>query len=811
MQGHMIFNPKPQVKSTLFLLAFSCSTICSFGQLYIKGKIADQQQFLPSVTVLLLRLDSAIVKGATTDSTGAFIFESVVPDHYLISASMVGYAKFFSERISMEDKNVILPQIILAEVATALGEVVIKEEKQLFDQKIDRLVINLESSITSSGNTILEVLQKSPGIVVNRQNNSITMNGKSGVRVMINNKAMQLPLDVVVPMLDGMNAASIERIELITTPPAEYDAEGNAGIIHIVTKRNEDFGTSGSLGLTIGAKWAETFGGNFNLNHRTKNFAYFLDYAFLRTHNLHIAKMERRSLKNEFIQTVDDYSHRENITNQQNLNAGFEWKLSENTLLNVLFTGYSRDWDLSAYTYDNNHVAVDSTVATQMDIHESNIWQSATGSIGLQTKLNTKSEISFNLDYLYYHNNNPSDYNNEMFYEQQNSNVEKIDLKKTTPIQFFVAKADYRNNVSSSFTWEAGIKGVISTLDNNVLVQRVVNNVWTIDPTFTSYSTLNEQVSAGYVSTKWKPGRKWQINGGLRYEYTHTSISTPIQKDLVKRHYGYFFPSLSVKKTLHTEKDFQFSYTRRITRPTYNDIAPYVFFWGPNTFSAGNTTLYPAVADAFMMGYHVKQWIISLQFSHTQKEITMLQPEVDPQSNNLTYRSQNLKNLNTIGLTNSYSINFASWWEVQSNLTAQYQIAKTSHLLNNVTLYLYGLNINVVNTIKLPKDFSIEVSGTYQSKSLSGISQFLPVGSLNAGIQKNLGEKGTLKLSMDDILYTNYWRIKTNSTENNLDSYFTYNWHNQFIRLTYTRNLGNNKLRSVKLKSGSEEERGRIN
>jgi hypothetical protein len=147
---------------------------------------------------------------------------------------------------------------------------------------------------------------------------------------------------------------------------------------------------------------------------------------------------------------------------------------------------------------------------------------------------------------------------------------------------------------------------------------------------------------------------------------------------------------------------------------------------------------------------------------------------------------------------------------VQSNLTAQYQVAKTSHLPNNTTLHLYGVNLNVVNLIKLPKDFSIEISGMYQSKSLAGISQFLPMGSLNAGIQKTFGEKGTLRLSMDDILYTSSWRIKTDAPEVNLNTYFYYDWHNQFIRLTYTRNLGNNKLRSVKVKSASEEERGRV-
>ena len=124
---------------------------------------------------------------------------------------------------------------------------------------------------------------------------------------------------------------------------------------------------------------------------------------------------------------------------------------------------------------------------------------------------------------------------------------------------------------------------------------------------------------------------------------------------------------------------------------------------------------------------------------------------------------------------------------------------------------MYGLNFNLVNLIKLPKDYSIEISGMYQSKTLTGISEYLPVKLLNAGIQKKFGEKGTLRLAIDDILYSNYWKIKTYMPQNNLDSYFSYDFHNQFVRLTYTRNFGNSKLKSVNLKSGSEEERGRIN
>jgi hypothetical protein len=799
------------MKTLLLILGLLCCTTFSFGQFSIQGMVTDGHESLPSATILLLALDSAVVEGVVTNPSGAFIFDHVVPGQYVVSVSMVGYAKFFSTGFSVTDHDIDLREIILREATTELGELIITEQRQFFDQKIDRLVINLQSSISSSGNTMLEVLQKTPGVVLNRQNNTISMNGKSGVRIMVNEKIMQIPLDVALQMLGDMSASNVEKIELINTPPSKYDAEGSGGIIHIITKTNEEGGTNFSFGFTLGARWAEALGGNFNLSHRSERFSYFTDYSASRNHNLHIMRMNRQSLINGFDQKEDAYSRRENVTIQQNLSSGFEWKAGKNMIWNVLLTAYRRNWSLDAFTTDTQHVTANSAVVTGMGIAETNVWQGAAGSIGLQSKISDKSSIQVNADYLYYHNDNPSYYKNNILDEQNNPVVSDIDLKKYTPIHFLISKADYQNIISPSLTWEAGIKGVTSTLDNHVAVQRTVENVWVEDPAFTSFSNLQEQVAAAYVSLKWQIGKQLHINSGLRYEYTHTTISTPAQGDLVNRKYGYFFPSFSLKRSLDTEKDFHFSYARRITRPTYNDIAPYVFFWGPNTFSAGNTSLYPAIADALTASYHSKQWISSLQFTHSGNEIVTLQAEQDPGTTNFTYRSQNLKYLNTLALTNSCSFDLFSWWQVQTNVTAQYQVAETLHLSYNATLSMFGFNAYVLHQVKLPKDFSIEVSGLYQSKALSGISHFLSFGSINAGIQKNFGARGILRLSMDDILGTNNWRIKTDSPRNDLNAYFKYNWHNQFIRLGYTRNFGNGKLTSVKLRSGSEEERGRVN
>jgi hypothetical protein len=799
------------LKVSFSVLIFLSVSSISFG-LTITGKVTDGKNNLPFVNVLLLQTDSTFITGVTTDSIGEFKLAVPTSGQYLISASMIGYAGYFSPLITVTYQSLHWPDIVLKELPTSLSEVVVHGQKLLFEQKTDRLIINVGSSITSSGNTVLEVLQKSPGVVVNRQTNSMNMNGKSGVRIMINEKLMQVSMDVAMQLLAGMSASTIEKIELITAPPSKYDADGNAGIIHIITKAIPDQGTQGVVGITIGKTWAENFGGHVNISHRGKNFAYQMDYSILSNHNLHNSLMKRQSVIDGSSRSVYDSSHRENSTVQQNLTAGFEWNLNKKTTLDLLLTGFKRNWRLkNAYSFDNNQIE-DEKINSSMFVNEGNTWQSATGSIGLNSRLNSKSTLTANLDYLYYNNNNPSTYDVTALREPLDRNeISQIDLKKKTPIQFLIGKTDYQYQVSPTLLFETGIKAVRSHLANDVFVQRETAGVRVVDPLFTSSSTLHEIIAAAYVSTQWRMGTNWQVNTGTRYEYTQTNISTPIQRNLVERKYGYFFPNVSVKKILTAEKDIQLLYSKRITRPTYNDIAPYVFFWGPATFSSGNISLYPAIADALTFGFHLKQWMVSLQATHTKKEIASYQPALDPQTNNLIYSSQNLDYLNTISITNNYSMRPFAWWEIQNSITAQYQEGRIAYQQITGHVSRYGINANMVNSIKLPSNISFEISGSYQSKIIFGISTLRAIGSLNAGIQKNMGTKGIIKLSMDDILYTTSWQLDTKLNQNNLVSYFKYDWHNQYIRLTYTRNLGNTKLKLMKLKSGSEEERKRIN
>ncbi|MGC4022320.1 MAG: TonB-dependent receptor [Cyclobacteriaceae bacterium] len=256
----------------------------------------------------------------------------------------------------------------------------------------------------------------------------------------------------------------------------------------------------------------------------------------------------------------------------------------------------------------------------------------------------------------------------------------------------FVGKIDYQYDPSPKLKFREWCK-ICShpLLDNNVLVTRFENNQWITDTKYTSYSSMSEQVAAAYSSVSMKLNNNIQFSGGLRYEYTHTSISTPTQKDLINRKYGYLFPSLFLKRELSQEKDIQFSYSRRITRPTYNDIAPFVFFWGPNTFSAGNTSLWPSISDAIQLSYRYKQWITSVQFSHSQRGKSVFfnrKEKVEQATPFIAHKICAISTRYPFLLRTHFSV--ANWWEIQINLSARYQVTETSHLPENFTLTIYG-------------------------------------------------------------------------------------------------------------------------
>ena len=227
------------------LIVYNCE-----AQSKIYGKVVNvKDEPIEYANILLLKSkDSSLVKGVMTAHPGTYSFENIPRGKYLVTLTYTGFAQVYTKpfEVTESQNHIDLGTTKLEQKQVELASVTVLAKKPMFEQKIDRMVINVANSITSAGGTALEVLERSPGIIVDRQNNSISMNGKNGIVIMMNGRISHMPLASVVQMLEGMNSSNIERIELITTPPSNFDAEGNAGYINIVLKTNTMYGTNGS-------------------------------------------------------------------------------------------------------------------------------------------------------------------------------------------------------------------------------------------------------------------------------------------------------------------------------------------------------------------------------------------------------------------------------------------------------------------------------------------------------------------------------------------------------------------------------------
>jgi outer membrane receptor protein involved in Fe transport len=811
----MYFFSPSHTGITLLLLTLSSAAL---GQVTtVTGQVKDgSNRSVSFANVLLMQAqDSALYKGTLTDEAGSFTFENVGAGTFRVKSFMIGYTPLITPpfTIAPGQQSHRLPPLELSVEARQLSEVRVEAQKPLYEQQIDRLVVNVQNSITAAGSTALEVLERSPGITLDRQNNALLMAGKQGVQVMINGKLSRLPISAIIQMLEGMNASNIEKIELITTPSAKYDAEGNAGMINIVLKKNTDFGTNGSFALTMGYGRYEKPAANLNLNHRTQKLNLYGDYSFAYNHGWMQFTNSRFVNHLGVPSSISTVSDRPFTRTSHNPRVGFDYTLGPKTTIGAVVSGFSNKWEMDA----RNKITLleGQKLPTLIDLQtiETNVWRHLMSNLNLKHSLKENQEITLDLDYLLYHNRNPSSYeNNYRFLENQETAHDLIRIEKTTPIRMGVAKADYLLTLNSKTKVETGIKGTLTRLDNEVVVDRYLQNQWQRDPEFSQKIDMQEDIMAGYANVNFELNPRTKVQTGLRYEHTYTDLSSPTQKHLVLRRYGNFFPSLFLTRELSKDHNLQFSYSRRITRPTFNDLAPFVLFLDPYTFFSGNTALRPAITDAVQGTYQFKKiYLLSLQYSHDDNAIGWL-VRVNPETNNQTFYIGNVDRTNTLSLNLSLPFTVASWWQMQNNLTGFLQETNTLYEGTKIKLAGTYARVNSTQSFKLPENFSLELSGFYQSPGLYGITRMKSFGSLNAGLQKKLKEeRGMFNLSVNDVFWTNRIGIITDQPAVNLNQSFGILFEPRVVRLTYSRNFGNKTLKAInRRKTGSEEERRRV-
>jgi len=810
------FFPTSISKSVQYFLVIIGFLFPATGFSQIQGAVRNENnQPLSFANVLLMnQKDSTVVTGLMASEEGTYNFTSFKPGTYLVGVSMLGYKPAYSPPFEIKAANVHYhnePIFVEAE-SHQLQDVNVVAKKPLYEMKIDRMVVNVENSITSAGSTALEVLEKSPGINVDRQNNAISMSGKGGVQVMINGKQNRMPMEAAVEMLKSMSADNIKRIELITTPPSKYDADGDAGIINIVLKKNDDFGTNGAFTLGAGVASREKLEANLNLNHHVEKVNYFGTYSVTYNNTRQNFDTYRKTMQDEILMETGSESNRAALVTFQNFRAGLDYTMSSKTVLSVLGSGYLRDWDADAL--NENYYKSDGVVTGQSNLKMAELskWMHGMANINLQHHFKEEEILDFNFDFLNYYNDNPSYYTIENLDNTgQVESGENIDVSKITPINIAVGMLDYTNQINSKLKVEGGIKGTLTWFKNDIAVKYLENGIWATDPELTNKYSMDENIMAIYSTVSYGITDKTSLVAGLRYEYMNSVLDSETEKGIIDLHYGELFPTVYFSQKLNPNNTLQLSYSRRIDRPTFNELAPFVVFMTPELFISGNVNLLPAFSTILKTDYQFKSVILSVSYTDTKNAISRFQPKYNEETDRTYFISQNFDSQKITSAVLTFPIKVTDWWKMQNNFTYIFRKIKTDYEGENLDYGLNNYRINSVQSFNITKKISAEIVGYYQSPSFSGIYVWEPMGRIDVGAQWKLkNENSRFNLNLSDVFKTNILRWTADVPELNIYNTWTLDFEPRVFRITFTQNFGNTASKTRKRNTASDEEQKRI-
>ncbi|WP_117885186.1 outer membrane beta-barrel family protein [Aureibaculum luteum] len=803
----------------IILILFTCSMYCFSQATYtISGLVSEANgNGLPFANVLLLQSsDSTLVKGIVTLKNGTYTLDNINQGNYLIMSSIVGYQSAYSKPINLS-ANYKVETLVLIE-GEALNEVEVVAKKQLYEQKIDRMVINVSSSIIATGSSALEVLERSPGVIVNRQNNAISLVGKSGVVVMINGKESYMPASSVVQMLQGMSSDNIESIELITTPPANFDAEGNAGFINIILKTRTDVGLNGSYSFSFGVGNGSVTSDNISFNYRKNKINIFGNYSFFRQTQGELFEFERSFINEDGIPVnVATVSDRDPNLRYHNIRSGLDYKLSDKSVIGFLLWASDSKWTMDAANMSRELLNESPNSFIELMNTERNQHKHFGSNINFKHNFKDDAYISIDLDYLKYEIENPTNYTNSFFDENNNFLREELTKSdKTNPINITVGKADYSGQISDKIKLGIGLKAAFNNFNNDVVVGAFEGQNFIEDPELTNISKLEERILAGYSSIDYAINDIISLQLGLRYEHTDSELNSDKQGKVVDRAFGEFFPTAYLSYKVNDSLNFNASYSRRITRPTFNDMAPFVIFFDPGTFFAGNASIQPAISNSVKFDVNYRSVILSAQYSIEDGTIARFQSSFDEENERLVFAAANIDRTKIFSLTLGLPITVTHWWKMQNNFI--YSNTKFSNTVDGSlsNFEKNTININCTQSFTMAKNLTSEISVNYNSPSLNsfiGTSTLKSIFGINLGIQKKFGDKwGTLGFKVNDLMDSMKWEVTNSVPEQNLNTNSTFDFMNRTFMLTYSRNFGNKKLKSARERdTGAEEEKQRLN
>jgi hypothetical protein len=777
-------------------------------------KIVDQEQKpLDGIFVQLVHAkDSSMAQYAVSNADGSVEFTNVPQGDYRIYILQTGFNAYFSNSFPVDDAHSTVDLSAVALMPKSLNAVTIVDKTPAIQHFADKTVVNVQNSPLNAVGSVFDVIDRSPGIMVD-QNDNISMQGKQGISVMIDGRITPISGSDLANLLRSMPAESVERIEFITNPSAKYDANGSAGIINIILKKDRHIGANATVyaGYSQGI-YPKTNDG-FSFNDRTKKFNIFGSYNYAYRGGVNIinfatnfyngSQFSSSTQQNEYLKTPS-------IDNIGRLGADFF--ASDKTTVGIILDGSINKFlpseTTTTYEYDSAHN--ETSYNTTSSNSPSTTYNYAIN-LNMKHKFDSVGrELLINADYATF---NTQGYQNigTSYYNTDNSlALGPVYLYGYLPrlLNIYSFKMDYDGQLGKKGSLEAGIKSSYVTTDNNVHIYDGQDNTAPVDTTQSNHFIYNENINAAYMTYARSMGR-YGLQAGLRAEQTITNGDQVTTDQTFSRNFLQLFPNLSVSDSLSSSNQLGVSVSRRIDRPTYEQLNPFSLYINPTFYLNGNPYLLPQNSYIAQLSDAIKsQYFFSFTYTYTQYPIiTVIEPY--PGKPNIVEQTDvNLSNSNYFALNFTISSQLTNWWNTTTNVggyLSQYS-ADVSNSIINTNRYL--ADFNTTNTITLSKKISMELHGFYASGYDLGYLFIKEQWGMGGGFQmKVLKDRGTIKLNANDIFWTN----STNGT-----TYFTgftetvsVKRDTRTVGVSFTYHFGGQSQSSLRSKGGAEDEKKR--
>ncbi len=823
-RNSFITRQQQHMKNLAALLMLCCCALMAHAQnnFKITGKLTDEQDTPVELANVVLKTaaDTAVVGLVYSEANGAYAFEGLAAQTYVLEITYVGFEKWTSEPIKINQNTPVvqMPVIKLRQSAALLKEATVTAKAQYIERKIDRTVVNVDALIANAGSSALEALERSPGISLD-PNGTLKLKGRAGVLVFIDDKPTYLSGTELENYLRSIPASNIKQIEIMTNPPAKYEAAGNAGVINIITKRNKLPGFNGNAVLNFTRGQYSRSNNSLNLNINRQKFSLYTNLnAGIRNsfQDLNI----NRYYKNPDLTPSSSFSQNSYIqpsSHTVNAKIGLDYYLSDKTTLGVVVKGLLNPGEVDT----DNFAAVlnpqqDTLQTIIADNKQKNRFSNGTYNINLRHNLDSLgSNIIIDADYVTYSSDNDQVFKNYLY--DSNGSLTYSDLingSLPSSIAIYAAKADYTKPLKGNSKFEAGWKSAFTKTDNEAAYTNTVENITTIDYDLSNRFLYDEWIHAAYVNYAKSFG-KIEFQLGLRAETTRLkgnqlgNAERPGSK--FSRSYTNVFPTFFASWHLDSldRNVLTFSYGKRIDRPFFQDLNPFISPLDKFTFYSGNPDLLPTYSNNLSLSHSFKGFInTTLNYSKTIDGIN----ETLEIADGIYYsRPGNIANSEAISLSLDATISVAKWYNIMLYAEAgylSYESQLYTEQLNSGGDYQY---ISLNNSLQLGKGWSAEVRGDYQSNIVSAQLLIKSWGTLNMAVAKKiLKDAGSLKLSANDLLYTR----RSDGIINNLrltDADWNSDLDSRNVSLTFSYRFGktgNNRPKHTG--SGSESEQNRV-